>query len=128
MQSSADEYRFSVDVAPAYVRATATGPRTPENASRFLQEAYAACLRAGRDAVLLEMNLEGPALDPSAIFKVISGGTAEALKLRRIAYVDRHAASRAGPQFATTVAANRGVNVRLFGEVAAAKEWLDQAG
>ena len=127
MEPSAGEYRLSVDVAPTYVRATATGPRTPDNARRFLNEAYAACVRAGRDAVLLEMNLEGPALEPSAIFKVIAGGTDEGLKLRRIAYVDPHAASRAGPQFATTVAANRGVNVRLFGEVAAAKEWLDRA-
>jgi hypothetical protein len=124
MDERDDEYRLAVEPHPTYMRATVTGPRTPDNARRFLKESFAACVRAGRDALLLEMRLEGPSLDPSAIFGVISGGAPDGQTLRRIAYVDPMAASRTGPAFATMVATNRGVNVRLFGDVSAAEAWL----
>jgi len=124
MDEPHEDYLLSVEEHPAYLHARVTGARTPGNASRFLKETYAACTRAGKAAVLLEMRLEGPALDPSAIFSVISRGVADGQKLRRIAYVDPFAPERPGPAFATTVAANRGVNVRLFGDLASAQAWL----
>ena len=118
------DYHFESHPKPAYLHAIATGPRTPDNAGRFLREAFGECMRSGINALLLEMNLDGPPLDPGAIFRVISAGAPDGMKLRRIAYVDAPGASRTGPQFAATVAANRGVNVRLFTDLAAAEGWL----
>ena len=119
-----EDYLLSVEEHPEYLHARVSGARTPGNASRFLKDSYEACMRAGKGALLLEMRLEGPALDPSAIFGVIAGGAAEGQKLRRIAYVDPFASDRPGPAFATTVAVNRGVNVRLFADLAPAEIWL----
>jgi hypothetical protein len=115
----------AIEERPGYLVATATGSRTPANARSFLAQAYEACVRSGRQAVLLVMRLEGPSLDRSAIFSVISGGAPDGLKLRRIAYVDLRAADPAGPLFAADVATNRGVNVRLFGTVEQAELWLE---
>ena len=127
MEPSPDEvgYRLAIEEHAGYVHARATGPRTPENARRFLKEAGEACLRAGKPSLLLEMGFSGPSLDRGAIFSVISGRAPDGLKLRRIAYLDAGAPDPGGPAFATTVASNRGVNVRLFGDVASARAWLD---
>ena len=124
MTQPGGDYRFEAQVHAAYLHATATGPRTPDNARRFLKDAFGACVAAERTSLILEMNLEGPPVERAAIFGVITGGVPEGVKLRRIAYVDPYAASRDEPAFATTVAANRGVNVRLFADAAAAAAWL----
>jgi hypothetical protein len=119
------EYRLTVQQRPGYVHATAVGERTPENARRFLKEAYEACVQAGRPSVLLEMNLAGPSLSMTSIFEVISDRVADGLKLQKIAYVDS-APQLSSAFFAETVAINRGVNVRLFKSVAEAERWLAQ--
>ena len=127
MEPSGDEggYHLAIEEHAGYLHARATGPRTPENARRFLKEAGEACLRAGKSSLLVEMNFSGPMLDRSAIFNVISDRAPDGLKLRRIAYVDASATDPGGPAFATIVASNRGVNVRLFGDVASARAWLE---
>lgn len=116
-------YQLTVDERPNYVHAKATGERTPENALRFLKEAYLECVSRGQPALLLEMQLTGPALSASNIFDVLADRIPDGLKLRKIAYVD---GSRDLGQayFAETVAMNRGVNVRLFPDVAQAAGWL----
>ena len=124
MDESPEDYLLTVEEHPAYLHARVSGARTPGNASRFLKDSYGACKRAGKDALLLDMRLEGPALDPAAIFGVIAGGAPEGQRLRRIAYVDPFAPERPGPAFATTVAVNRGVNVRLFADLGPAETWL----
>jgi hypothetical protein len=70
------------------------------------------------------MNLEGPSLDSGRIFEVIRSRTADATKLRRIAYVDLSPRDEERMRFAETVAVNRGANVRLFRDVESAKEWI----
>ena len=84
-------------------------------------------MRAGHAAVLLEMNLSGPSLDPGSIVRVISQRSGNAVKLKRIAYVDATMDDSEKPKFAETVAVNRGVNVRLFRDLDAAKAWLSDA-
>ena len=117
------DYQLTIEEGPSYLHARVVGLRNPENALRFLEEAYRACVKGGHAAVLLEMNLSGPSLDPGSIFQVISQRSGDATSLRRIAYVDA-AGNPERPKFAETVAANRGVNVRLFGDLDAAKAWL----
>ena len=120
-------YQSTIEVRPSYLHAKVVGPRTPENAIRFLEEVYAACQRTGHAKVLLEMAFTGPSLGVSGILKVIEARSGDGSKLRRIAYVE---ASPDGPgkaKFAETAAINRAVNVHLFDSVAQAARWLEEA-
>lgn len=117
-------YELTLEERPAYLHAKVVGPRTPENALRYLDEVYAACQRTGLASVLLEMCFSGPSLGAPGVFHVISQTSVNGAKLARIAYVE---ASTDGPlkaQFAETVARNRAVNLRLFSDVEAAQRWL----
>jgi stage II sporulation SpoAA-like protein len=120
-------YHLTIQEHPAYLHATVTGTHSPENAMRFLKEVHEACMTAGKTAALLEMNLAGPSLDATSIFRVISERSGEASKLKKIAYVDASSRDPEKMRFAETVAVNRGVNVRLFQDLAKAKEWMSGA-
>lgn len=125
METGPLPYRLTLDERPAYLHATVTGAHNKENALRFLTESLQACAKAGKPALLLELNLAGPSMDASSIFDVVSKPAPLAAKLRRIAYVDTSSSRDPGKmKFAETVAFNRGVNVRLFRELDAARSWL----
>ncbi len=117
-------YRLILEEHPAYLHVTVVGERTAENARRFLEDAYRACVERERSSVLLEMRLSGPEIDAASIFDVISQRAADGAKLRRVAYVDPMTRSIPQARFAETVAINRGVNVRLFPDVETAAQWL----
>lgn len=117
-------YQLTIEEHPSYLHATVTGTRSAQNALRFLEEAYDACVKRGHSAVLLEMNLSGPSLDLASIYRVISKRSADATKLRKIAYVDASTKDLDKKKFAETVAVNRAVNVRLFEDLDAAKQWI----
>ena len=91
---------------------------------RFLEEAHTACVKSGRSCLLLEMCLSGPSLAALSIYQVISQRVAEGAQLRRIAYVEPVTTDPGKARFAETIAVNRGVNVRLFPDSAAAARWL----
>jgi len=117
-------YQLTIEERPTYVHATAVGERTPANALRFLEEAYAACVKSGRADLLLDMQFTGPSLNTTSIYQVISQRVPDGRNLRKIAYVDSTDVDPGMPVFAETVAVNRGVNVRLFQSVALAEKWL----
>ena len=117
-------YHLTIEEQPAYLHAMVTGTHTPENALRFLKEVREACTQRGYTAVLLEMNLAGPSLDSTSIFRIISQRSADAVGLGKIAYVDATSRDPERMKFAETVAVNRGVNVRLFHDLAKAKAWM----
>ena len=119
-------YQLTIVELPNYVHAKALGERTPANALRFLEEAYAACLKAGRDALLLEMRFSGPSLSTMNIYNVLSERIPDGRTLRKIAYVQAEFDNLAMPHFAENVAINRGVNVRLFQSVDSARQWLSE--
>jgi len=102
------------------------GDRTPANLLRFLDESYAACVKSGHDALLLEVQFSGPNLSTTSVFNVISEKVPDGRNLSKIAYVQTESDDPAMPYFAETVAVNRGVNVRLFQSVAAAQKWLSE--
>jgi hypothetical protein len=81
-------YHLTITEQPSYLHATGTGTHTPQNAARFLKEAYEACVQRGYSDLLLEMNQSGPSLDMTSIVEVITERSADGLKLRKIAYVD----------------------------------------
>jgi len=118
-------YHLALEEHPRYLRATVTGSNNPRNALRFLKESYEACIERGQNALLLEMNFSGPAFDFGGIFSVVSERSADGKKLRKIAYVDTSPRDPKTMKFAETVAINRGVNVRLFQDLAAAQRWME---
>jgi hypothetical protein len=107
------------------VHAKVAGERTPENVLKFFREAHAACDAHGRHSVLLEMGFSGPSMSAESIYRVVSQRSGEAMKLRKIAYVET-GDYVANARFAETVAFNRGVNVRLFPDIASAARWLEE--
>ena len=117
-------YQLTIEERPTYVYARADGDLTADNALRFLQDAYGACVRTGRSSLLLDMQLHGPNLNTTNVYEVISQRAADGSRLRKIAYVPFRQDDRSMAGFAETVAINRGVNVRLFESVAAAEGWL----
>jgi hypothetical protein len=121
------EFRLDAHPEEGYLYAVAHGDRTQENAFRTLKEAHAACVRAGRDSLLVEFRLEGPPLDIATIFHVVSERSMDGAQLRRIAYVETPLEDFDLARFAEVVALNRGVNVRLFADVEAARRWLEAA-
>lgn len=120
------DYRLTIAQRPSFLHARVTGPNTPQNVLRFLEQAYAACLEHGQAALLLEMNLSGPSIGSASIFNVIAQRSADGAKLRKIAYVDRVERDPEKVRFAETVAVNRGVNVRVFPDIEAAGRWLSE--
>jgi hypothetical protein len=118
-------YHLALEEHPRYLRATVTGSNNPRNALRFLKESYEACVERGKAALLLEMNLSGPAFDLGSIYSVVAERSADGKKLRKIAYVDTSPRDPKALKFAETVAINRGVNVRLFQDLAAAHRWME---
>ena len=119
-------YQLRIEDRPKYVYARVDGDLTSANALRFLEDAYSACVKYGRSAVLLDMQLHGPNLNTTSVYDVISQRAAQGSKLRKIAYVPFHQDDRSMAYFAETVAVNRGVKVRLFESVAAADGWLSE--
>jgi hypothetical protein len=115
---------LTIEVRPTYLHAKVAGDRTPANALRFLEEVFSACVRSGHSNALLEMQLSGPSLSTSEIFRVISQRSRDGAALRKIAYVEASMSEAAKARFAETVAINRAVNVRLFEDVAEAARWL----
>ena len=120
-------YHLTIEEHPGYLHTKVNGPSTAENALRFLRESYEACVARGVYSLLLEMSLEGPSLDTGSIYSVISQRSDTGKQLRRIAYVDTGVHGGAKARFAETVAINRGVNVRLFANLADARKWLESA-
>jgi hypothetical protein len=121
-------YHLTIEEHPLYLHTAVSGTHSLENARRFLQEAYAACVERGYTDVLLEMNLTGPSLDLGSIFAVVAQRSADAVKLRRVAYVDASSRDPEKKRFAETVAVNRGVNARLFRDLEEARRWLCPEG
>ena len=119
-------YQLTIEERPTYVYARVDGDLNAANALRFLEEAYAACVRTGRSLLLLDMQLHGPDLNTTNVYEVISQRAADGTKLRKIAYVPFQRDDRSMAYFAETVAVNRGVNVRLFESVAAAEQWISE--
>jgi SpoIIAA-like len=118
-------YHLQIEEHPKYLHAAASGANTAENVLRFLREAYEACLKRQASAVLLEMRFEGPSLDTGSIYSVIAQRSDTGKQMRKIAYVAQPDREVTKSKFAETVAINRGVNVRLFSDVDAARKWLE---
>lgn len=126
MGGPAIPYSFTLDVQPTYLWARGFGDRTPQNMLRFFKDVYESCAEQGIWSVLLEISFTGPSMGTTNVFEVVSKGSRDGMKLERIAYVEAGLGDVELARFAETVAVNRGVNVRLFRDTAAARAWLSE--
>ena len=121
-------YEFRVTSKKGYLHAVVVGENTLETVQRYLQQVVESCASTKCPNILVEENLEGAGLDLGDIFGVASEGSRSVWPVvQRIAYVDvnrRH--DLRNMKFAETVAVNRSVNVRVFADVPAAENWLQQ--
>jgi hypothetical protein len=119
-------YELTVERKPEYLHVKVTGDNTPQTVSKYLADVHNACSAHKCPNVLIEENLEGPSLEITDIYAVISERSKNTYPVvDRIAYVDvnsDHDSSRM--KFAETVAVNRGVHVRMFADVSEAADWL----
>jgi len=115
-----------VEQKGTYLHAVVEGDNTTEDVRQYLAEVRKACEARGCTRVLVEENLRGPSLKTMEIFAIAAGGgSAAAGTLSMVAYMDvnpEHAVR--DMQFAENVAANRGLNVRLFLDRREAEAWL----
>jgi hypothetical protein len=119
-------YELKVAEKGEYLHVRVTGENSPETVRGYLLDVYLACSERDSRAVLIEEDLRGPSLGVVDIYQIISDQSRKTWpRIRRIAYVDvncEHDAARM--RFAETIAVNRGVNVRVFPNVAEAEKWL----
>jgi hypothetical protein len=120
-------YQMDVENKDRYLHVRISGDNTPENVLAYLRDIYDACASAGVPNVFIEENLQGPALDPADVYRVILESSARtAPVIKRIAYVDlnpQHPQSNI--KLGEVVARDQGVNVMAFSTVLEAIEWLE---
>jgi hypothetical protein len=120
------DYTFTVEQMPGYLHVKVAGVNSPQTVRRYMADVRAVCSQRRCPHVLIEENLDGPSLSPTAVYAVVCEATANAWPaVTKIAFVDvnpQH--DQALMKFAETVAVNRGVEVSLFKDVADAGRWL----
>jgi len=119
-------FQLTIDRQPNYLYAKVTGVNSPQTVRGYFAEVRAACERHHCPSVLIEEQLEGPRLSLMEVFQLVSEGCQSVWPaVHRIAYVDVNGPPVGGHMpFAETVAVNRGAQVRVFADVAAAENWL----
>lgn len=123
-------YQLTITEKSDYLLAEVSGERIPgqeaENALKFWGHIVELCKAKGFAKMLVITNLTGR-LPASEAFKI--GDSAFPLGWDRhfkVAYVDLNADSLEDNLFSETVAFNRGINAKVFGNVKEAKSWLQK--
>ena len=112
-----------------YLHFTVTGENSPATIAAYMEGVRAAHAADPLPGILIEEHLTGEGLAVSDIFALVARGAGEGWPgLRAMAFLDANPAhDRSNMRFAENVAVNRGVNVRVFADVAAARAWLAEA-
>ncbi|HXJ07948.1 MAG TPA: hypothetical protein VNH12_00445 [Burkholderiales bacterium] len=118
-------YRVAETRAPGYLHATITGANTSENIRGYMRDLLEACRATGARYLLVEERLDGPRLRTIDVYELVVAGAEDARgRLAAVAYVDVNAIDDSMMKFAESVAVSRGVLVKVFSTVPAAKEWI----
>jgi len=118
-------YEVSFTRAPGYLHATVTGANMKDNIRAYLRDILATCTSSRTRYLLVEERLTGLRLKTIDVYELVVAAAEEARgHLAAVAYVDVNATEAAMMKFAESVAVARGVPVRVFSTVPAAKEWI----
>jgi len=119
-------YSLTVEEKAGYLHIRVSGENSAVTLRAYLREVYETSARMGVPSVLIEEDLHGPILSSVDVYRVVSEASAETSPIiLQIAYVDvnpEHASSSV--DLGVAVARDRGVNVRSFGSLRDAEEWL----
>ncbi|MDX1563957.1 MAG: STAS/SEC14 domain-containing protein [Phycisphaeraceae bacterium] len=119
-----------VEVLATYLHVRVRGDNTPENLREYLKQVRDAAVEHGRSDVLIEEHLHGPPMDRFEIFRVVTDRTPDAALLNmRVAFVDAvERPDREGMELGESLANRRGVVVRSFEDLDAARRWITGGG
>ena len=118
-------YTLTIEVEGDYLHTIVTGVNSVENVVAYLQQLRQECEARHCFRVLIEERLEGPRLRTLDVFQIASQGVVGASRIDAMAFVDVNAEGDL-MKFAETVAANRGLPIRLFSSVSDARTWLQR--
>jgi hypothetical protein len=109
-----------------YLHVKVRGQNSISTVSAYLLDVARLCRKHNYSAVLIEEYLSGPSLSMADIFNIIRDRSPDAWFLSHIAYVDTNVEHDFGQmKFAEIVASNEGVQVRMFPDLKAAHQWLE---
>jgi hypothetical protein len=118
-------YQVHATRVAGYLHATITGANTSKNIRAYMGEVLEECRASGTRYLLVEERLTGPRLRTIDVYEVVVAGAEDARgRLAAVAYVDVNAVDGSMMKFAESVAVSRGVPVKIFSTVPAAKEWI----
>jgi hypothetical protein len=119
-------YELTTIAHDNYLHVKVRGQNTNATVSAYLLDIARLCRKHKYSAVLIEEYLSGPSLSMADIFNIIRTRSSDAWFLSHIAYIDtntEHDFSQM--KFAETVALNEGVQVKMFQDLKAAHQWLE---
>jgi hypothetical protein len=117
-------YQLAITQEGTFLHAVVTGRNEAATVADYLAALHRECLARRCFRLLIEERLEGPRLDTFPVYEIVSQGSTRARGvIGAIAYVDLNAQGEL-MAFAENVAVNRGLSVRVFSSVNAAREWL----
>ncbi len=121
---------FQIIEEGGYLHFRIRGENSVATVQGYLAKIHATCAQRNCATILIEENLCGPGLPIGDVFRIASvGSAATAPVIQRIAYVDTNPEHPpANMAFAENVAVTRGINIRVFADVAAAAAWLHATG
>jgi hypothetical protein len=120
------KYELTVTPRKGYLHVRVTGPNGTATIRQYFADTVAACLREGCPNVLIEEYLQGERISIADVFEVVSDNV-DLIRsaIRLVAFVDVNPhRSDTNLKFGETVAVNRGLAARVFGDVAEAEGWL----
>ena len=117
-------YQLKIEQKPGYLHFTVTGRNSPDTVTSYMQQVIQEVAARRCPRVLIEENLDGPRLGTMEVFTMVTAGSKRYHGvLEALAFVDLNAEGGV-MRFAEDVAVNRGIPVRVFGNVEGAEKWL----
>lgn len=119
------QYRITFDVRPGYLHAHIQGSEDSYEISRqFWQEIADECERLKPSRLLVEEDISRPIDSIADTYHGAADRPQMGLAGVKIAFFDRHPDQHEQNQFGELVARNRGIDVRVFSDLAEAESWL----
>ena len=119
-------YTLKIRNQGTYLHIIVEGDNTAEDLAGYLSEGIKKCVELHCPNVLIEENLNGPALGIFDVYEIVTKICWQATSVvKQVAFVDVNPESKKEVnQFAETTAVNRGMNVKVFDTVTEAENWL----
>lgn len=118
------DYTLKMERRDDYLYFYVTGRDSLEVSKAFWREMIEECIKLRYDKLLVDEDLEGSVSVVDAYEVVTYGADIPDIRNIRIALVERHSEHIPEALFGETVAANRGINAKVFKTVSEAEQWL----